>query len=218
MKPINTEQDMEQELKMSKEQIVKLFNEKAGADDPRVNDVCATLVQIFGTEYFRPADVRDRVKTFEDACKELGSEHQFVKTWESIYQGENDPDISDIADILAYHKLRIICAALNEGWEPQFTVDEQRYYPLHFLYDIGEVNRMPGQEISDMRLITTGGYQTEYAGFVCVSWLYSTSDRVAGPGSRLCLKDGSVAEYCGRQFAAIWADFLLIRKPKNEQE
>lgn len=217
MKPINTEQDMEQELKMSKEQIVKLFNEKAGADDPRVNDVCATLVQIFGTEYFRPADVRDRVKTFEDACKELGSEHPFVKTWESIYQGENDPDISDIADILAYHKLRIICAALNEGWEPQFTEGEKRYYPYFFLYDRGEADGMSAQEKKDSCLVKTGGYQTEYACLVYAYSSYALPNSTEIVGSRLCLKDDIIARYCGRQFAAIWADLCLIHKPKNEQ-
>lgn len=31
-------------------------------------------------------------------------------------------------------------------------------------------------------------------------------------GSRLCLKSDTLAVYCGRQFADLWADFYLIRK------
>ena len=57
--------------------------------------------------------VTERIKTFEDAYNELGCEHPFCKAWDSIYQGDNEfNDSEDIKDVIAYHKLRIIVAAL----------------------------------------------------------------------------------------------------------
>ena len=56
-----------------------------------------------------PKDVRDRIKTFEDACAELGDEHPLVKEyWGVVYL---DLDITQ--DLISYLKLRIITAALN---------------------------------------------------------------------------------------------------------
>ncbi len=66
--------------------------------------------------------VTERIKTFEDACKELGEEHPLVKEW-NCWQGCCS---ADLAAYLKLHHLR----RFNEGWEPQFTEDEWRYYPL----------------------------------------------------------------------------------------
>lgn len=70
-------------------------------------------------------DVRVRIKTFEDACAELGENHQYVRAyreWMRISYAECE-------DITAYMKLRIIASALNEGWEPHFVDGESRWYP-----------------------------------------------------------------------------------------
>ena len=72
---------------------------------------------MFGEEIFKSKDITERIKTFEDACNELGIEHPFVRSYNlwMNYGAYNQPDVD------AYLKLRIIAAALNEGWEPQFT-------------------------------------------------------------------------------------------------
>lgn len=88
------------------------------------NKTCELLEGIFGADTLRPKDVKDRIKTFEDAVNELGNEHKFVNDWTVL----SDPFLSP--DIKAYLKLRIIVAALNEGWQPAFTKDEYRFYPL----------------------------------------------------------------------------------------
>ena len=64
--------------------------------------------------------VTDRVKTYEDACKELGrqpyNEDQLMKL------GLNKNDI-------AYQKMVVIVEALNEGWKPDWdNWDECKYY------------------------------------------------------------------------------------------
>lgn len=64
--------------------------------------------------------VTERIQTFEDARSELGSAHPLVEEYETITCRCGGLS----TDILAYMKLRIICAALNEGWEPKFTKDE----------------------------------------------------------------------------------------------
>ena len=132
------------------------------------NDCKNTLESLFGEEIFKSKDITERIKTFEDACNELGIEHPFVRSynlWKN-YGGYNQPD----AD--AYFKLRIICAALNEGWEPQFTEDEWRYYPWFYLYTQAELDDMGNGEKQERRMIDTADYVTEYAGF---GYAYSNS-------------------------------------------
>lgn len=117
--------------------------------------------KVFGEDTFKPKDIMERVKTFEDACRELGEDHPFVSAYTAWIKHE---EFDDQEDILAYMKLRIICAALNEGWEPQFTEDEWRYYPWFWLYTQKEINDMDEDEKTDRCLMSTGDYQTSYAG------------------------------------------------------
>lgn len=122
--------------------------------------------KVFGEDTFKPKDIMERVKTFEDACRELGEEHPFVRSYNGYTNNIHENNKND-TDILAYLKLRIICAALNEGWEPQFTEDEWRYYPWFWLYTQKEINDMDEYEKTDRLLMSTGEYQTGYAGLAC---------------------------------------------------
>lgn len=124
--------------------------------------------KVFGEDTFKPKDIMERVKTFEDACRELGEEHPFVRSYNGYTNNIHENNKND-TDILAYLKLRIICAALNEGWEPQFTEDEWRYYPWFWLYTQKEINDMDEDEKTDRRLMSTGEYQTGHAGLAFAS-------------------------------------------------
>ena len=74
--------------------------------------------------------ITERVKTFEDACKELGEDHKLVQQFKAIQEA-----IAEDEEATAYFKLGIITAALNEGWEPDFTNDDEyRYYPYLCLW------------------------------------------------------------------------------------
>lgn len=157
-----------------------------------------------------PKDITESIKTFEDACAELGNEHPFVKSYEKYVNiASNEED-----DVIAYLKLRIIVAALNEGWKPKFTKDEWRWYPWHYLWTESELAKKSDDWKADRHLIMIGDkYQSEYAGLA-----YACSNDVTPSnantyfGSRLCLKSEALAEYCGKQFIKIWADFALIKK------
>lgn len=167
--------------------------------------------KVFGEETFKPKDIMERVKTFEDACRELGEDHPFVRSYNGYANNIHENNKND-TDILAYLKLRIICAALNEGWEPLFTEDEWRYYPWFTLWTEDELSEKSDEWKTDRHLISTGEYQTDYAGLAFASSNYAPSYANASVGSRLCLKSDTLAVYCGKQFINIWADFCLIRK------
>ena len=108
---------------------------KGNADNKKM------LENLFGKEMFRPKNIMERIKTFDDAFKELGEHHPLVKEYHKRHLFlEDDSDIS--SDLVAYLKLRIITAALNEGWTPQFTEDEYRYFPWFWLYTKEEIAAM----------------------------------------------------------------------------
>lgn len=186
---------------------IKKSNVLASYEEARKANAAAYmkfLENLFGKELFKPKDVRDRIKTFEDAMMALGEEHPLVREW---HLGENlSPDLE------AYLQLRVIVAALNEGWEPQFTEDEERYYPWHWLYTRKEIDNMEASELKERNMVSTEKYQTDYAGFAFACSACAPSLSASHIGSRLCLKSDALAEYCGKQFTDIWADFLLIRK------
>ena len=146
--------------------------------------------------------VTERIKTFEDACRELGIE---AEAEEAKYEGL-------MPDEVAYQKLRLICAALNEGWQPKFTETEVRWYPWHWLFTQDERDNMGDEEERDRAMIDTGDYDTEYAGLASAGSANAPSDTIAYIGSRLCFKSEALADYCGHQFISLWADFKLIRR------
>lgn len=188
---------------------IKIENVKAAFNtaDESGKKLLLALFPELSSETAQKADnrpVTERIKTFVDAMLELGEEHPFVKEW---HLGENfSPELE------AYLQLRVICAALNEGWEPKFTEDEARWYPWFWLYTQDEINNMDEQEKQDRHLISTGDYETGYAGFAYASSSSAPSTTSTHLGSRLCLKNEALAVYCGKQFIDLWADFNLVRR------
>ena len=198
---------------------INIENAKAAFNtaDESVKQVLLALLPELKEETAQKADNRpitERVKTFEDACRVLGDTHQFVSEWSVV------SEITNISpDLRAFFKLRIICAALNEGWEPRFTEDEWRYYPWLLLWTEEELSEKSEEWKTDRHLISTGDYQTEdYAGLACAYSTVAPSPANASIGSRLCLKSDTLAAYCGRQFISLWADFFLIRRPSSESK
>lgn len=146
----------------------------------------------------RSKNVMERIKTFEDACMELGDNHPFVKEYDSISVSSKD--------IIAYLKLRIIVAALNEGWEPKFAEDEYRYFPWFYIYTQKEIDEMSEE---DKSRVVFRSYGNAYAsgGVAYASTHYDSTSTHAYIGSRLAFKTRELAEYAGKQFVEIYADF-----------
>lgn len=125
-------------------------------------------------------DVTERIKTFEDACNELGNAHPLVTQYflnvTTAYKG-----CPITEDLISYLKLRIITAALNEGWEPQFVAGESRWYPWFSAI----------QGVLECTNANKAGVLS-----------YAVN------GVRLAFKSRELAEYAGKQFVNIYKDFL----------
>ena len=186
------------ELIINVENVQKAFRE--AGENPAIQEL---LINLFGKENVepeQPKDVRARIKTFEDAYNELGCEHPFCKAWDSIYQGNENDDCEDIKDVIAYHKLRIIAAALNEGWKPKFTIEEYRYYPYYYFYTKQDYDNLSDGDKETCRAVGRAiNIAFAYGGLSCAG----VSD-----GSRLAFKNRELAEYSGKQFIDIYKDFI----------
>ncbi|HEY5591552.1 MAG TPA: hypothetical protein VIK55_11105 [Paludibacter sp.] len=78
------------------------------------------LETTFGKEFFS-TKITDRIKSYEDACEELG-----ISPWT-----EKDFSTSGLTpDEVTYRKIKTITQALNEGWKADWTDSNQyKYYP-----------------------------------------------------------------------------------------
>ena len=198
-------------IEVVKETIAKgepIYVREAG-ENPAIKEL---LINLFGKEIVepeQPKDVRERIKTFEDAYHELGCEHPFCKAWDSIYQGDNEFDCDDIKDIIAYHKLRIIVAALNEGWKPEFTEDEYRYYPYYFFCTKQEHDNLSNVDKRSCRAVGRANNIANVNGDLVFAYeIYTFSASRSYHGSRLAFKNRELAEYAGQQFFDIYKDFV----------
>lgn len=156
--------------------------------------------------------VTERIKTFEDACAELGEDHLYVQMFRDIYDKSEKAGANVNCDVVAYLKLRVITAALNEGWEPQFTEDEWRYYPWFYLWTDEELAEKTEEWKRERCLTTMQYHRGEWAGLAFAYSFNAPSYANASFGSRLCFKSDTLAEYAGKQFIDLWMDFYLIRK------
>ena len=154
--------------------------------------------------------VTERIKTFEDAREALGDEHPLVKE----YWGVVNVDLDITQDLIAYLKLRIIVAALNEGWEPKFEKGEYRYCPWFYLYTKEQYDKLDDEEKG--RCVLRSGFNT-YASFglVYVYAHYDASYSYSSYGSRLVFRTRELAAYAGRQFTEEWADFVFRSESKG---
>ena len=152
--------------------------------------------------------VTERVKTFEDAVAELGEDNNLVMMFKHF---EAEGFAAGSEDLIAYLKLRIITAALNEGWTPQFTGEENRYYPWFQLYKEEDWNDLPEDDKRE-RGVMFGGYAADGAN---ADFGYAYSDcafsiTIADIAARLCFKNKELALYAGKQFASLWLEFYYL--------
>ena len=158
----------------------------------------------------KPQNVMERIKTFEDAVVELSNRAmngdkdagKLLDEWKISFQVGSK-------DLLAYLKLRIITYALNEGWKPQYTKGEIRWY---FWYDIitkEQYYKLSAEEKS--RVVGRGGYNAgAVCGLVYANAYFASSCSHTYDSSRLAFKSNELAEYAGKQFVEIYEEYCLI--------
>lgn len=203
-------------MQPTEQDIIKAYNiaKETGADS-----TCKVLEALYPDVDFNLKDnrpVEERIKTFEDAVQALGEEHPLVdnyRQWQDNIE-DNDPNLA------AYLKLRIIVAALNEGWEPEFTEEEYRWYPWFYLYTNGELAEKSDEWKQSHTILPLDNYRVvgrshsssdASGGLVYASADFASSHSDTSAGSRLAFKSEALAQYAGKQFIEIYADFQLIR-------
>ena len=198
---------MTEDIAISKQYLLKAYREA----EPSQKEF---MKQLFGADTFA-SNIMERVKTFQDAVNELGDEHPLVieyNTWCKQIGGAYS------ADVMAYLKIRIITAALNEGWEPQFTKDEWRYYPYFYLITKEEYEQLD-DEGKKSCVGRSSVNANAYGGLVYASAYSGSANSYTGDGVRLAFKTRELAEYAGKQFVDIWADFVFkIGDPEETEE
>lgn len=192
-------------LDLTSEQLAAIYR---GSD----NESRKALKEALGDQLSEALPIQERVKTLEDAIRELGDDHEAVRCYNACKYGYSVKE----PDIMAYLKLRIITEALNEGWKPQFTEGERRWYAWYDLLDKEDLEGMT-EEKKERRVVgraygdasADGGLVYSYAD--CVSAHSYTSY-----GSRLAFKNEELAEYAAKQFIEIYADFCFIPEQPKE--
>ena len=151
-----------------------------------------------------PKDIKERVKTFEDAVMILGNDNQAVIDYFAISRTRC------ANDIFAFAKLRVIAEALNEGWEPTFDEYEHRYYPWFYITPEKKYEELDGDEKKSCRVPLRSVNNAFANGGLVYAFASGAGSSSNALGSmRLAFKTRKLAEYCGKQFIDIWADFLF---------
>ena len=160
--------------------------------------------------------VTERIKTFEDACNELGEENVLVQAYRTA-EFNTSGNQNDVSDVVAYLKLRVIAEALNEGWEPQFMKDEYRCYPWFYFYTQREIDKMDEEKKKTMWLFGGASHDGAGCGLAVANsndaWSLSNdawSLSSANVSARLAVKSEALAKYFGQQFIDIWSDYVAL--------
>lgn len=166
------------------------------------------MTKAFGEEALKPQDIKERIKTFEDAVNAIGEKHPLVVQYKAISNAFKEEDNN--LHLFAYTRLAIIAEALNEGWRPEYTENEYRYYPWFGLYTQEEYDDMDDNDKERCRFVGRS-YYNAYAngGLVFANANSGSAYSYSYIGSRLAFKSRDLTIYCGKQFIDIWINYLF---------
>lgn len=155
------------------------------------------------------------IKTYEDACEALEENPILSENREKALCAEF-PDHWDYRQempkhIIALMKLETISRALwgrNFQPKPDGKGSQILWYPWFALYTQDEINRMDDDQRG--ALLAANARSGTSAGFGCLTASSRSSYSHAYLGFRLCQETEEKAEYFGKQFIQIWADYLAF--------
>lgn len=160
------------------------------------------MTKAFGEEALKSQDIKERIKTFEDAVNAIGEDHPLVAQYKTINSAFKEADNN--LHLFAYTRLAIIAEALNEGWRPEYTEDEYRYYPWFGLYTQEEYDDMNDEDKECCRFVGRSSVVANASGgLVYASAGHGSAYSYTNIGSRLAFKSRELAIYCGKQFIEI---------------
>lgn len=191
---------------------IKFENAKAAynAASESVKSILAMLIPELNEHPKDTRPITERVKCWDDVVRELG----YDPVERMLDHCERGDGFDIEPDEIAYIKLKAIAKVLNEGWEPQFTTDEYRYFPWFYLYTQEDIDEMTEDERSRV-VLRSSYYADAYGGVACADAGSDSSHADTSYGSRLAFKTRELAIYAGQQFVDIWADFVFRSKAKS---
>ncbi len=120
-----------------------------------------------------PKSITERIKSWDDVLK---VNNLTVDSFNESCEGLE-------SDEIAYRQIKLIAKTLNEGWQPDWSNnDEYKYYAW-------------------FEMAGSSGFR-----FAVFDLWYAHSDC----GSRLCFKSSKLAKYAGETFTDIYKKFMLI--------
>ena len=194
---------------------------KDAFDAAKTDESKNILTALFGPQEKKVKPTLDdytTIKTYEDACEALGLAPIY-----SDLSKDADRAICQYSEaqrqygyimklpkhILALMKLEIISRALwGRNWEPMPDTNESKwfYYPYFALWTKDEV-RTIDENIKDNFLSTNVIHNTD-ATFGYLHTYRSSNFIYTNAGLSLCQETEEKAEYFGRQFIELWAEYL----------
>lgn len=194
----------------------QVANENGG--DERLIRLLDALTGKTATEGNRPKPSLDDYKTiqsYEDACEALEEtpilSEEREKALCAQFHGHWDYRQDMPKHIIALMKLETISRALwGRNFQPQPDAEGSKwfYYPWFALYTQDEINRMNDEDRG--ALLAADADNGTHAGFGCLSARDRSSRSAAYIGFRLCQENAEKAEYFGKQFIKLWADYLAF--------
>lgn len=182
---------------------IKITTEKVREAYKKGNDcVKSVLHNLFGEDVCAPKNVMDRVKTFEDACIETGTD----------IQAFNEMTKNLDEHVVTYMKLSIIVKALNEDDKfPYFTKDEWRYYPYFWLYTKDEYEKMNAKDREKISrvLFRSYGVASSHGSVAFAHAVNDASHTYNNVGARLVFRNRELALYAGKQFIDLYVKHLF---------
>lgn len=177
--------------------------------------------KLFGEDVLETAkptlDDYKTIKSYEDACDVLGLSPILSENRNKALCAQF-PDHYDFRQnmpkhIIALMKLEIISRALwGKSFEPEPDAEGNKiyWYPWFALYTKDEVDRMSDEERKSLCGALFGGVAVvgAFAGFGYLYAVVRSSCSSASVGFRLCQETEEKAEYFGRQFIELWAEYL----------
>ena len=155
------------ELKLDKKTAKELYPES-----PKWFQVVLTAT--FGDDCFKKKTF-DEIKTIEDAAEATNHTVAYLKIRES----------SETQDEWAYRMLKMVIAAINQGWTPDWSnSDQYKWWPYFKL---------------------SSGFGFSYSDFGC-------DFTFTAVGSRLCFESEEKCKYAATQFFELYEQFLTIKK------
>ena len=190
------------EITINKEKVAEAY-QNASAETKEA------LKALFGNEieFKRKPTLDDytTIKTYEDACEALGAGSVLNEPNPVMYLCGREYKVPP--HIIALMKLETISRALwGRTWEPKPDAEGSNnfYYPTFTLYTQQEIEDMDERK----SLLSASANNSKTAGFGCLYIASSSSYDSAGISSRLYQEDSEKAEYFGKQFLELWAEYL----------